>query len=138
MALVVCQVLIFVYRVIRQGGRVLTPIMEDHMATKYVLKLSQEERENLSRIAKGTRGKQAIASWKVVRAPALLKCDQGELGPAWTDGRIAEPLDVTERCIQSWRKKAVLEGPDTVLVRKPRVTPPVPPKVDGRVEARSY
>ena len=44
-------------------------------------------------------------------------------------------LDVTERSIQSWRKKAVLEGPDSVLVRKPRVTPPVPPKVDGRIEA---
>ena len=45
------------------------------MATKYVLKLSEEEREQLSRIAKGTRGKQAIASWKVVRAKTLLKCD---------------------------------------------------------------
>ena len=37
--------------------------------------------------------------------------------------------------MQNWRKKAVLEGPDAVLVREPRVTPPVPPKVDGRVEA---
>ena len=105
------------------------------MATKYVLKLSEEEREKLSRIAKGTRGKQAIASWKVVRAKTLLKCDQGEFGPAWTDERIADALEVTERSIQSWRKKAVLEGPDAVLVRKLRVTPPVPPKVDGRIEA---
>ena len=91
------------------------------MATKYVLKLSEEEREKLSRIAKGTRGKQAIASWKVARAKTLLKCDQGEFGPAWTDERIADALDVTERSIQSWRKKAVLEGPDAVLVRKLRV-----------------
>ena len=112
-----------------------TPIMEDHMAAKYVLKLSEEERETLSRIAKGIRGKQAIAAWKVVRAKTLLKCDQGEFGPAWTDQRIADALDVTERSVQNWRKKAVLEGPEAALVRKPRVTPPVPPKVDGRVEA---
>lgn len=105
------------------------------MAVKFVLKLSEEEREALLRIAKGTRGKQAIAAWKVVRAKTLLKCDQGEFGPGWTDERIAESLDVTERSVQSWRKKAVLEGPDAALTRKARVTPPVPPKVDGRVEA---
>lgn len=105
------------------------------MAAKYVLKLSEEEREKLSRIAKGIRGKQAIAAWKVARAKTLLKCDQGEFGLGWTDQRIADALDVTERSVQNWRKKAVLEGPDAALVRKPRVTPPVPPKVDGRVEA---
>ena len=38
------------------------------MAVKYVLKLSEEEREELYRVAKGVRGKQAIAAWKVVRA----------------------------------------------------------------------
>ena len=54
---------------------------------------------------------------------------------AWTDERIADALDVTERSIQSWRKKAVLVGPGAILVRKLRVTPPVPPKVDGRIEA---
>ena len=105
------------------------------MATKYVLKLSEEERETLSLVAKGTRGKQAIAAWKVVRAKALLRCDQGEFGPAWPDERIADALDVTGRSVQNWRKKAALEGPEAVLIRKPRVTPPVPPKVDGRVEA---
>lgn len=105
------------------------------MTAKYLLKLSEEERETLSRTAEGTRGKQVIAMWKVVRARALLKCDQGQFGPGWTDQRIAESLDVTERSVQSWRKKAVLEGPESVLVRKARIAPPVPPKVDGRVEA---
>ena len=105
------------------------------MAAKYVLKLSEEEREALSLIAKGIRGKQAIAAWKVVRAKTLLKCDQGEFRSGWTDWRTADALDVTERSVQNWRKKAVLEGPDAVWVREPRVTPPVPPKVDGRVEA---
>lgn len=105
------------------------------MAAKYVLKLTEDERQYLSEIAKGTRGKQAIAQWKVTRAKALLKCDQGELGPAWGDRHIANALDVTERSIQSWRKRAVLDGPETALVRKSRPAPPVTPKVDGRVEA---
>ena len=105
------------------------------MAAKYVLKLAEEERQYLSEIAKGRRGKQAIAQWKVTRAKALLKCDQGELGPAWGDRHIADALDVTERSIQNWRKRAVLDGPETALVRKLRSAPPVTPKVDGRVEA---
>ena len=106
------------------------------MAAKYVLKLCEEERQNLSGIAKGTRGRQAIAQWKITRAKALLKCDQGELGPAWRDRQIADALDVTERSIQSWRKRAVLDGPEAALLRKPRCAPPVAPKVDGRVEAQ--
>jgi hypothetical protein len=105
------------------------------MAAKYVLKLSEEERNELEVVAKGVRGKQVFAGWKVVRAKALLKCDQGEFGPGWPDQRIAEALEVTERCLQNWRKQAVLEGPQAVLTRKARLTPPVPPKVDGRVEA---
>jgi hypothetical protein len=36
----------------------------------------------------------------------------------------------------NWKKKAVQEGPLAVLERKPRITPPTPPKVDGRVEAQ--
>ena len=100
------------------------------MAVKYVLKLDETERHHLLQIAKGTRGRQAIAQWKVTRAKALLKCDQGQLGPAWRDRQIAEALDVTERSIQTWRKRAVLDGPEAALLREPRRTPP--PKVDGR------
>ena len=133
-ALVLRHIFIFVYEVIRQMAR-FTPTKEDHMAAKYVLKLAEEERQYLSEIAKGRRGKQAIAQWKVTRAKALLKCDQGELGPAWGDRHIADALDVTERSIQNWRKRAVLDGPETALVRKLRSAPPVTPKVDGRVEA---
>ena len=132
--LVLRHIFIFVYEVIRQMAR-FTPTKEDHMAAKYVLKLAEEERQYLSEIAKGRRGKQAIAQWKVTRAKALLKCDQGELGPAWGDRHIADALDVTERSIQNWRKRAVLDGPETALVRKLRSAPPVTPKVDGRVEA---
>jgi len=42
------------------------------MARKDVLKLTAEERAELERIAKGTRGGQSITAWKVQRARALL------------------------------------------------------------------
>ena len=104
------------------------------MSVKHVLKLTEEEREELSRIARGSRGRRVIAGWKVTRARALLKCDQGPWGPAWPDHRIAEALEVTERSLQSWRKRAVLEGPAAALSRRLRV--PVPRKVDGHLEAQ--
>ncbi len=105
------------------------------MAVKYVLKLSEEERADLSEVAKGVCGRRPIAQWKVTRAKALLKCDEGESGPGWSDARIAEALDVSARSVENWRKKAIFEGPEAAMTRKRRVTPPVPPKVDGRVEA---
>ena len=103
------------------------------MGAKHVLKLSDEERGLLSEVAKGTRGRQRVAQWKVVRAKALLDCDQGQHGPSRSDGQIAAALGVTERSLQNWRRKAVLEGPEAALERTPRAMPPR--KVDGRLEA---
>ena len=99
---------------------------------KHVLQLAESERQHLLEVAKGARDGQAIAQWKVTRAKALLKCDQGQLGPAWSDRQIADTLAVTERPLRNWCKRAVLDGPEAALLRKPR-RPPL--KVDGRVEA---
>ncbi len=58
-------------------------IKEGRMSVRHVLKLTEEEREELSRIARGSRGRRRVmAGWKVTRARALLKCDQGPWGPA--------------------------------------------------------
>lgn len=106
------------------------------MTKKYTIKLTQEERTQLEATAKGRQGKRPIAAWKVTRAKALLKTDQGECGPGWKDRDIASALDISARSLLNWKKKAVAEGPLSMLERKPRVTPPVAPKVDGRVEAQ--
>ena len=106
------------------------------MAKRYVLKLRQEERCQLERVAKGRKGRRTIAAWKVKRAQVLLKSDQGEQGPGWTDHRLAAAFDLTANSIQSWRKKAVEQGPLAALERKPRLTPPTPPKLDGDGEAQ--
>ena len=103
------------------------------MATKYTIKLTEEEREQLEAVGRGKKGKLKIAAWKVTRAKALLKIDRGEHGPAWTDKQTAEALDVTERSITNWKKTAFNHGPMAVLERKKRIVNPT--KVDGRVEA---
>lgn len=102
---------------------------------KYTVKLTQEEREERERVAQGKKGKQNIAAWKVVRAKVLLKCDQGEFGPKWADERLAAAFDLSVRCLERWRQRAVEEGPLSLLERKPRLTPPVSRKLDGEGEA---
>ena len=102
------------------------------MQKKSVLKLTEEERTELWQVVK--KGK--AAAWKVQRAQALLKCDQGRDGLGWTDERIAEAFGCTSRSLESWRKQAVERGPSSLLERKARVTPPRTPKLDGEKEAR--
>jgi hypothetical protein len=101
------------------------------MAKKYILKLTTEERAELGRLVR----KGNVAGWKVQRAQALLKFDQGPEGPAWTDTRVAEAFNVTARSLESWRKRAVLDGPMALLERKPRAASAVP-KLGGENEAR--
>lgn len=102
------------------------------MPKKYVLKLTAEERAELDRVIRKGR----VAGWKSQRTHALLQCDQGPGGPAWTDERIAEAYGVTVRSLESWRKQAVERGPLSLLERKPRVRPAVTPKLDGEQQAR--
>ena len=107
------------------SGRVVVP-------KKYVLKLTAEERAELQQLVRKGR----VAGWKVQRAHALLQCDQGPGGPAWTDEHIAEAYGVTTRSLESWRKQAVERGPLSLLERKPRIRPAVTPKLDGEKQAR--
>jgi hypothetical protein len=98
---------------------------------KYVLRLSSEERSVLAKVVAEPRASRL----KVLRARALLKCDQGPEGPAWSDARIAEALECTVNSLENWRKQAVLQGPMSLLEKQPyhRKTPP---KLDGEGEAR--
>jgi len=101
------------------------------VAKKYVLKLTAEERGALEQLVR----KGQTAGWKVQRAQALLKADQGPDGPAWADADIAAAFGCTTRSLESWRKQAVEAGPLSLLGRKPRL-PAAPPKLDGEKTAR--
>jgi transposase len=75
------------------------------------------------------------AGWKIQRAQALLKCDQGPEGPGWIDEDIAEAFGCTRRSVENWRKQAVEEGPLSLLERQPR-SDKGKTKLDGEGEAR--
>ena len=102
----------------------------------YRIKLTAEERDTFAQIAKGKRGRLKIAAWKVQRANAMLKCDESEHGPGWTDEKIGEAFGTTTRSLENWRKQAALQGPLSLLERKQRATPPTPMILAGDKEAQ--
>jgi len=99
------------------------------MAKKYIVRLSQEERNTLQNILTKLKG----TSQKVRRANILLKADAD--GPNWPDAKIAEALSCRIRTVENVRRRLVTEGFDAVLNRKKRETPPRAKKLDGKQEA---
>lgn len=69
------------------------------------------------------------------RARILLKADQSDKGPGWSDEKICEALDVTVQTIERVRKQLVEEGFDAVLSRREYRQKVSRKKIDGDVEA---
>jgi transposase len=98
---------------------------------QYPVALTAEERERLEAI---TRNGRAPAR-KIQHARVLLLCDHNRPEGHWAEPRIAAALGLHRNTVARIRKRFVLDGERPALERKPRETPPVPPKIDGRVEA---
>ena len=98
---------------------------------KYRVKLTADERDEFRQLVR--KGK--AAGWKLTRAQALLKCDEGDDGPAWPDVKIAEAFGVTTRSLGKWRQQAVERGPLSLLERKKRDRS-MDRKLDGAGEAQ--
>lgn len=98
---------------------------------KYIVRLSIDERKQLKKILTSGRGPARMFT----RARILLKADQSEKGPAWSDNKISEALDVTVQTIERIRKQLVEEGFDSVLSRHEYKQKTSRKKVDGEVEA---
>ena len=96
---------------------------------KYVVRLSEDERESLQEIISGQR----VAADKVLRARMLLKADVD--GPAWPDPHIAEAFEVGESTVHRLRQRLVEEGLKAAWLRKPSSQLRLP-KLDGAQEAR--
>jgi len=64
---------------------------ERSMAKLYVVRLSEEEKKQLTNLL----GKKVLACKKRMRAQVLLKADASAEGPAWIDSRMAEAFDVS-------------------------------------------
>lgn len=77
------------------------------MQKVYVVQLSGEEREQLQELVKKGKLKkgQRPSALKLTRARILLKADQAENAPAYTDAEIAQALDVSPKTVFNLRMK---------------------------------
>lgn len=103
---------------------------EASMRKKYVVRLSEEERQVLTGVIKKLKG----SSQKVKRAQILLKADAN--GPGWTDQRIAEAFDCRRKTVENVRQRLVERGFEQTLDGVKRQTPPTPKLLDGEQEAK--
>jgi hypothetical protein len=100
------------------------------MQKKYVVRLTDEEREHLGVVVKRLRG----TSQKVRRAQILLKADAD--GPGWTDQRIAEAYGCRRRTVENVRQHLAERGLEQTLDGIKRSKPPTPKLLDGEQEAK--
>ena len=98
---------------------------------KYIVRLSREERSTLKKLLTSGRGSGRMFT----RIRIVLKADQSDEGPAWSDEKISESFDITVQTIERVRKQLVEEGLEAVLSRHPYTQKVSRKKIDGDVEA---
>lgn len=100
------------------------------MAKKYIVRLTDAERQTLAQIVARFKG----SSQKVRRAQVLLKADAD--GPGWTDAKIAEAFGCRTKSVENIRERFVTAGFEITLNGKPRPKPPSQKVLDGEQEAK--
>ena len=100
------------------------------MEKKYIVRLTDEERDVLCDVVKKLKG----TSQKVRRAHVLLKADAD--GPNWTDKKIAEAFSCRTKTVENIRQRLVTDGFEIALNGKKRETPPRQKLLDGEQEAQ--
>jgi hypothetical protein len=83
--------------------------------------LSEQERARLHTMI----GRGVAPASVLTHARILLKANQGEAGPSWTDAAIGAALEVNPATVARVRMKYVAAGLDAAIYRKPPA--PVPP-----------
>ncbi len=99
-------------------------------AKQYQVKLDKSQRDYLITLI--SSGKESAR--KLTRARILLKADEGEFVPAYTDDKIKEAVEVSIPTIERTRKAFVLENLTAALNPKKRSDTPGK-KFDGEKEA---
>jgi transposase len=100
------------------------------MQKKYIVKLSEEEREQLKEVIRKLKG----SGQKVRRAQILIKADAE--GAGWTDKQIAEAFLCRTKTVENIRQRFVEQGLEETLNGKKRAEPPVRKLLDGVQEAK--
>jgi len=98
---------------------------------RHIVVLSEEERARLhTMIGRGVAPASALTHARI-----LLKANQGEAGPGWTDAAIAVALEVNPATVARTRQQCVTAGLDAALHRKPPARQ-YHRRLDGEQEAR--
>lgn len=98
---------------------------------KYVVRLEAVEREQLQSLVDEGRGSKSVRQ----RARVLLKADQTEGAPRWTDERTAEFAEVSLATVHRVRQRFVEEGCEAAVWRRPSPNRQYR-KLDGVAEAQ--
>lgn len=102
------------------------------MKPRYRVTLTVQERQELEALTKTAKA----SARRFLYARALLLCDAGPQGPAWTVADTAEAMGVTPRTIGHLKKRFVEEGLGAALERRRAEKPPRGVTFDGAFEAR--
>ncbi len=98
---------------------------------KYSVKLSKEQRQQIEQEVKTGKG----PARQLTHARILLKADEGEEGPGWSDEQIREALEVSVPTIERVRRRFDEHGLEDALTRRPQPERPSKRKIDGEQEA---
>jgi hypothetical protein len=83
------------------------------------VRADQQSREgNIREILGKLVSKGKASARELTRARILLKVDQGEYGPAWTDQGIGKALDVNIRTTERVRQRFVEQGLEVAFNRR--------------------
>lgn len=100
------------------------------MRRRVAIQLAVEERERLA----GLIGSGTAPARVLTHARVLLKAEAAPGGPAWTDARIAEALEVSGATVGRIRAQYLAEGLEAALFHRPH-RGKKPCKLDGSQEA---
>lgn len=100
------------------------------MKKKYIVRLSDQERQELGSVIKKLSG----TGQKVRRAQILLKSDSD--GPGWTDAKISDAFGCRIKTVENIRQRLVESGFRQALEGKKRDQPPTEKLLDGKQEAQ--
>jgi len=98
---------------------------------KYCVKLNGEQREQLEQLISSGKA----PARKILHAHILLKADQSQDGPKWSDEQIQQAFGVGAATIWRVRRRFVEQGLDDALNRRPQPERPEKRKLKGELEA---
>jgi Homeodomain-like domain len=98
---------------------------------RHIVVLSEQERARLHTMT----GRGVAPASALTHARILLKANQGEAGPGWTDAAIGAALEVNPATVTRVRMRYVAAGLDAAVYRKPPARS-YRRRLDGEQEAR--